>query len=118
MIVYHDAYTGDRISSKASNLDWRKKVQIGNTEGKLIESSTVKELGFNESISFTEGQIISLDYVAMSSTAQTMEESDAIWDEMFATSQDYLDKLANEIEAKYLAGLTEDFDPDNDPDLQ
>lgn len=63
-------------------------------------------------ISFSEGQTITLDYIAISSPVQTMEESDALWDKMFAASQDYLDKLADEIESKYLAGLTEEFDPD------
>jgi hypothetical protein len=41
---------------------------------------------------------------------------DKLWDETFAKSQDILDQLADEAHAEYLAGLTEDFDPDNDPD--
>jgi hypothetical protein len=43
---------------------------------------------------------------------------DALWDKQFADSQDVLDKLADSIHADYLAGITEDFDPDTDPDLQ
>ena len=41
---------------------------------------------------------------------------DALWDEAFANSQDYLDKKSDEVEALYRAGLTEDFDPDNYPE--
>ncbi|MBI5666521.1 MAG: hypothetical protein HZC41_00815 [Chloroflexi bacterium] len=41
---------------------------------------------------------------------------DALWDKTFAETQDALDKLADEAHAEFLAGLTEDFDPDNDPD--
>jgi hypothetical protein len=44
--------------------------------------------------------------------------ADALWDEKFAASQDVLDKLAENALAKYHAGLTEEFDPDTDPDLQ
>jgi hypothetical protein len=111
MVIYYGSHTPDRIASKARNITRRERVEIGNTEGKRIEASTLKE----ENISFSEGQTITLD---LSIHVQTMEESDALWDKMFASSQDYLDKLAEEIEAKYLAGLTEEFDPDNDPDLQ
>jgi hypothetical protein len=39
---------------------------------------------------------------------------DAIWDKTFAESQDLLDALADEAHAEYLAGETEDFDPDTD----
>jgi hypothetical protein len=41
---------------------------------------------------------------------------DALWDEQFAKSQDVLDFLAKEARDEYYAGLTDDFDPDNDPD--
>lgn len=41
---------------------------------------------------------------------------DALWDKTFDESQDLLDKLADEAHAEYEAGLTEDFDPDTDPD--
>ncbi len=41
---------------------------------------------------------------------------DALWDKTFAESQDVLDRLADEAHSEYLAGLTEDFDPDTDPD--
>jgi predicted HD phosphohydrolase len=41
---------------------------------------------------------------------------DALWDKTLEASQDVLDKLADEAHEEYLAGLTEDFDPDSDPD--
>jgi hypothetical protein len=44
------------------------------------------------------------------------EISDALWDKTFAETQDVLDRLADEGHAEYLAGRTEDFDPDLDPD--
>lgn len=37
---------------------------------------------------------------------------DALWDKTFADSQDVLDQLADEAHTEYLAGHTEDFDPD------
>jgi hypothetical protein len=40
-----------------------------------------------------------------------------MWDRKFEATQDVLDKLADEGHAAYLAGETEDFDPDED-DLQ
>jgi hypothetical protein len=43
---------------------------------------------------------------------------EALWDEQFAGSQDVLDRLADSIHNDYVAGLTEDFEPDTDPDLQ
>lgn len=36
----------------------------------------------------------------------------ALWDEQFARSPNALDALAQEAHEEYLAGLTEDFDPD------
>jgi hypothetical protein len=41
-----------------------------------------------------------------------IEIYDALWDRTFEASQDLLDKLADEAHEEYLAGLTEDFDPD------
>ena len=41
---------------------------------------------------------------------------DVLWDAQFAASQDMLDQLVDEAHQEYLAGKTEDFDPDNDPD--
>ena len=49
---------------------------------------------------------------------EELAADDALWDEQFAASQDILDKLADDALAKYHAGLTEEFDPDTDPDLQ
>jgi hypothetical protein len=42
---------------------------------------------------------------------------DAIWDKAFAESEDLLERLADEAHAEYLAGETEDFDPDSDDAL-
>ncbi len=47
---------------------------------------------------------------------EAVEIYDALWDKTFADSQDVLEKLADEAHAEYLAGLTEEFDPDTDPD--
>jgi hypothetical protein len=41
---------------------------------------------------------------------------DTLWEEQFARSQDVLDFLAKEARDEYYAGLTDDFDPDTDPD--
>lgn len=47
---------------------------------------------------------------------EAVTTNDALWDEKFANSQDILDRLADEGHQEYLAGNTEDFDPDTDPD--
>jgi hypothetical protein len=47
---------------------------------------------------------------------EVVEIYDALWDKTWANSQDVLDRLADEAHAEYLAGLTEDFDPDTDSD--
>jgi hypothetical protein len=41
---------------------------------------------------------------------------DALWDKKFAETQDTLNKLADDALVAYLAGETEDFDPDDDPE--
>jgi hypothetical protein len=41
---------------------------------------------------------------------------DALWDKKFTETQDVLNQLADEALALYLAGETEDFDPDADLD--
>ena len=40
---------------------------------------------------------------------------EALWDEFFAKSQNFLEALGREIQAEYEAGLTDEFDPDVDP---
>jgi hypothetical protein len=45
-------------------------------------------------------------------------QADARWERSFAASQELLDRLADEAHAEYLAGRTEDFDPDSAPDLK
>ncbi len=42
--------------------------------------------------------------------------SDALWDDKFARSGDVLDRLSAQVAEEIAAGLTEDFDPDDDPD--
>jgi hypothetical protein len=49
--------------------------------------------------------------------AEAEAADEALWDEQFANSQDVLEFLANEARAEYAAGLTEDFDPDDDHDV-
>jgi len=43
-----------------------------------------------------------------------VEIYDALWDKTFAETQDVLDRLADKAHEEYMAGLTEDFDPDAD----
>ena len=37
---------------------------------------------------------------------------DTLWDQTFADSQDLLSQLSDEAHEEYIAGLTEEFDPD------
>ncbi|MHB8630243.1 MAG: hypothetical protein ACYDBJ_29200 [Aggregatilineales bacterium] len=48
--------------------------------------------------------------------AEAEAADDALWDEQFANSPDTLDFLAREAREEHYAGLTDDFDPDTDPD--
>jgi hypothetical protein len=45
-----------------------------------------------------------------------IEADEAHWDEQFAKSQDVLRQMALKAIEEDEAGITEDFDPDNDPD--
>lgn len=79
-------------------------------------------------LTLTEEEAALLDALVQEQGLNTHEEAlrallhdavavyDAIWDKTFAESQDVLDRLADEAHAEYVAGLTEDFDPDTDPD--
>lgn len=51
----------------------------------------------------------------MNEYSQTIAYYDVLWDKTFAETQDVLERLAEEAHQEYLAGLTEDFDPDTDP---
>jgi len=51
-------------------------------------------------------------------SAEEIAADEALWDEQFARSQDALARMSEQAHAEYLAGLTEDFDPDNDPDAE
>lgn len=44
--------------------------------------------------------------------AKAIAADEALWDEQFAKSQDFLDRLADQAHAEYVAGLTEEFDAD------
>lgn len=46
--------------------------------------------------------------------SDAMNLYDELWDKTFADSQDFLDQLADEAHADYVAGRVEDFDPDSD----
>ncbi|HLY27789.1 MAG TPA: hypothetical protein VKQ72_15695 [Aggregatilineales bacterium] len=48
----------------------------------------------------------------MDTDAEAADEE--LWDAQFAASQDVLEKLSREAHEQYLAGLTEDFDPDDE----
>jgi hypothetical protein len=48
--------------------------------------------------------------------AQLEAADDRLWDQKFENSQDVLEVLAREAREEHRAGLTEPFDPDNDPD--
>jgi uncharacterized protein (DUF433 family) len=43
-----------------------------------------------------------------------IEQDEARWDASFANSQDFLEQLSREAHEEYLAGRTEEFDPDNE----
>lgn len=45
--------------------------------------------------------------------AEEIAADEALWDEQFARSQDVLERLSQEAHEEFLAGLTEDFDPDD-----
>jgi hypothetical protein len=49
--------------------------------------------------------------------SEDLADDEARWDKQFAESQELMDKLADEALAEHLAGLTEEFDPDNDSDI-
>lgn len=44
------------------------------------------------------------------------QDDEVLWDEQFAASQDLLMDMAGDALAEHEAGLTEEFDPDNDID--
>jgi hypothetical protein len=47
-------------------------------------------------------------------SAEEIAADEALWDEKFAKSQDILERMSQEAHAEYLAGLTEEFDPDDE----
>jgi hypothetical protein len=47
-------------------------------------------------------------------SADEIAADEALWDEQFAKSQDVLERMSQQAHEEYVAGLTEDFDPDDD----
>lgn len=66
----------------------------------------------------TTGAVISYPLAVPAMVHELMRLHDELWDKQFAASEDVLDQLSKETLTHYRAGLTEDFDPDTDPDLQ
>ena len=70
------------------------------------------EIEFEPPVNLPPGEVwITIEY-----DDDAIAADEALWDDQFARSQDLLDKLSEQAHQEYLAGLTEDFDPDNDPD--
>jgi hypothetical protein len=49
-------------------------------------------------------------------SAEEIAAVNALWDEKFARSQDILEVMTRQATTEYEAGLTEDFDSDDDPE--
>lgn len=58
------------------------------------------------------GHATIVDYI----TALVNQDDEAMWDEQFIASEETLIRLGKEALAEHEAGLTEEFDPDTDPD--
>lgn len=80
-------------------------LSLSEDENKLIQS-LAEEQGFDT----PEAAIKAL-------LQDAVQVYDTIWDSMFEASQDLLEQLADEAHAEYEAGLTNEFDPDKEPDL-
>ena len=91
----------------------RRKIDYPDGLDKIAEEFGVSTSELLEEIANGELIIVRPSY----NDAESVTD-DALWDEQFAASQDFLDKLEEETLAQYHAGTTEDFDPDTDPDLQ
>ncbi len=69
------------------------------------------QLEFEQPVNLPPGEV----RIIIESIDPEAESADeARWDEQFANSQDVLNMLAHEAREEHRAGLTEDFDPDND----
>ncbi len=77
--------------------------------GKAVKFA-VKRGGYRERKAFTRR--------TSGAAAQEEADDDALWDESFANSQDFLEEMSKKVRAQHAAGLTEDFDPDTDPSFQ
>ena len=51
---------------------------------------------------------------SLNTVTLNLTEEDTLWDKTFENSQDLLERLADEAHENYLAGETEDFDPDEE----
>ena len=47
-------------------------------------------------------------------SADEVAADEALWDEQFARSQEVLERMSQEAHEEYVAGLTEEFDPDDE----
>lgn len=63
------------------------------------------------------GMNTAVDFATTNTHEMSPSESDALWDQLFATSQDFLQQLADEARTDYLAGLTEEFDSEIDSNV-
>jgi hypothetical protein len=90
----------------------RRKIEYPAKLDKIAEELGVSTAELLEEIA--NGELI----IVRPPSEEELAADDALWDEQFATSQDVLDQLAEDALAKYHAGLTEEFDPDTDPDLK
>jgi hypothetical protein len=69
------------------------------------------QLEFDQPANLPPGEVrITIEPIS----AEEDAADEALWEEQFARSQDKLEQLAQEAHEDYLAGLTEDFDPDDD----
>ena len=67
------------------------------------------EIEFEPPVNLPPGEIhITIEY-----DDEALAADEARWDELFARSQDFLDKLSEQGHQEYLAGLTEDLDPND-----
>lgn len=71
------------------------------------------ELEFEQPIHLAPGEV---RIIIQTIDAEAEAADDVAWATQFANSPDTLDFLAREAHEEYAAGLTDDFDPDTDPD--
>lgn len=90
----------------------RRKIEYPAKLDKIAEEFGVSTAELLEEIASGELIIVRPPY-----DDAELAADDVLWDQQFETSQDFLDKMEQETLIQYHAGMTEDFDPDTDPDL-